>query len=131
MLEICLIPVLVCVRDTLGNPIFHQDNSILHNAQLVLDWFEENGIELAEHPLCSPDLNSIEHVWVEIKKRLQTQYPDIASTPGGPQKVKEKLAETLPLVWETIPSEFFEQLWRSMPDQVQAVITAKGWYTRY
>jgi len=98
MLEICLIPVLVHVRDTLGNPLFQQDYSSAHTAQLVLDWFVENGIELAEHPPCSPDLNPIEDVWVEMKKRLQTQYPDIASTPGGPQKIKAKIAETLPLV---------------------------------
>jgi len=130
-LEICLIPVLNRVRNTLGDPIFQQDNSTVHTAQAVLEWFEENGIELAEHPPCSPDLNPIEHVWVEMKKRLQIQYPDIASTPGGPQKVKEKLAEALPIVWDTIPSGFFEQLWRSMPDRVQAVIAAKGWYTRY
>jgi len=131
LLEICLIPVLNRVRNTLGDPIFQQDNSTVHTTQAVLEWFEENGIELAEHPPCSPDLNPIQHVWVEMKKRLQIQYPDIASTPGGPQKVKEKLAEALPIVWDTIPSGFFEQLWRSMPDWVQAVIAAKGWYTRY
>lgn len=127
LLEICLLPVLARVCDTLGDPLFQQDNSTLHTAQLVLDWFEENGIELTKHPPCSPNLNTIEHVWGKLKKRLQIQYPDIASTLGGPQKVKEKLAKALPLVWDTIPSEFFEQLWRSMPDRVQAVIAAKGW----
>ena len=131
LLETCLILVLERVRDILGDPIFQHNNCTIHTAQAVQDWFDQNGIELAEHHPCSPDLNPIEHVWVELKKRLQIQYPDIATTPGGPEKVEQKLAEALPMVWDTIPSEFFEQLWRSMPDRVQAVIAAKGWYTTY
>jgi hypothetical protein len=51
--------------------------------------------------------------------------------PGGPDEIKERLAEVLPLVWDTIPEEFFEKLWRSMSDRVAAVIEARGWYTKY
>lgn len=97
----------------------------------MIAWFEENNIDLEHHPALSPDLNPIEHVWTELKKRLHQQYPDIVDTPGMPDKVKEKLAEVLPLVWDTIPEEFFEKLWRSMPSRVEAVIEAKGWYTKY
>ncbi|KAH0614584.1 uncharacterized protein H6S33_000220 [Morchella sextelata] len=67
----------------------------------------------------------------KLKKRLQIQYPQIKDTPGGPDKVRERLAEVLPLVWDTIPEEFFEKLWRSMPDRVAAVIEAREWYTKY
>lgn len=87
--------------------------------------------QVDEYPAFSPDLNPIEHVWVELKKRLQEQYPKIGETPGGKDKVKQRLAEILPLIWETIPEEFFEKLWRSMPDRVEAIIKAKGWYTKY
>jgi hypothetical protein len=52
-------------------------------------------------------------------------------TRGGQQVVKRRLREILPQVWETIPPEFFEKLWRSMPQRVEAVIQAKGWYTKY
>lgn len=45
--------------------------------------------------------------------------------------VKTKLAGVLPIVWDTIPEEFFEKLWRSMSNRVTAVIEVKGWYTRY
>lgn len=48
-----------------------------------------------------------------------------------PKTVKKELAKILPLVWETIPEEFFEKLWKSMSDRVAAVIEAKGWYTKY
>ena len=37
----------------------------------------------------------------------------------------------LPLVWDTIPEEFFEKLWKSMPARVAAVLEAKSGYTKY
>ena len=49
----------------------------------------------------------------------------------GKEVVKKKLAEVLPLVWDTIPEEFFEKLWKSMPARVAAVLEAKGGYTKY
>jgi len=58
-------------------------------------------------------------------------YPDLVNYPGGPDKVKAKLVDVLPLCWEKIPPKQFEALWGSMPLRVQAVIDQKGWYTRY
>jgi len=111
--------------------LFQQDNSLIHKAYNVMDWFERNSIELVEHRPYSPDLNPIEHAWIELKKRLHQQYPRIADTPGGKQAVKKRLAEVLRLIWEIIPEEFFEKLWKSMPDRVAAVLEAKRGYTRY
>ena len=84
-----------------------------------------------EHPPYSPDFNPIEHTWVELKRRLHPKYPHLGDTPGGPVKVREKLAIILPEIWDEIPSSHFEKLVQSMPDRVAAVIDAKGWYTRY
>jgi len=42
-----------------------------------------------------------------------------------------RLAEVLPLVWDTIPEEFFQKLWKSMPGTVASVLEAKGGYTKY
>jgi len=58
-------------------------------------------------------------------------YPDLINYPGGPDKVKVKLAEVLPLCWEQIPPKQFKALWGSIPLRVQAVIDTKGWYTCY
>lgn len=110
---------------------FQHDNAPVHTARIITEWFDHNNIEVEAHPPYSPDLNPIEHVWVELKKRLQQQYPRIADTKGGPPAVKRELARVLPLVWETIPPEFFEKLAASMPRRVEAVIQAKGWYTKY
>lgn len=123
--------VLQQVYNTIEDPVFQQDNAPVHKAKTVIAWFEENNIDLEDHPLVSPDLNPIEYVRTELKKRLHHQYPDIIDTPGRPDKVKERLAEVLPLVWDTIPEELFDKLWQSMPNRVNVVIEAKGWYTKY
>lgn len=45
--------------------------------------------------------------------------------------MKKRLAEVLPLVWETIPEEYFEKLWKSISRRVETVLEVEGWYTRY
>jgi len=121
-------------RGRTGSPrksVFQQDNAKIHTAKLMLSFFERYTVPLESHPVYSPDLNPIEHVWTLLKRQLQVNYPDLINYPGGPNKVKAKLAEVLPLCWEKIPSKQFEALWGSMLLRVQAVIDAKGWYTCY
>jgi DNA-directed RNA polymerase specialized sigma24 family protein len=45
--------------------------------------------------------------------------------------VTARLGEVLPEIWEEVMEEYFEKLWKSLPDWVAAVNNAKGWYTRY
>ena len=90
--------------------LFQQDNASVHKAYSVMDWLEANNIDVFEHPSYSPDLNPIEHVWAELKKTLYQQYPRIGNTLGGKYAIKKRLAQVLPLVWKTIPGEFFEKL---------------------
>jgi len=111
--------------------LFQQGNASVHKAYNVMDWLERNSIEVVEHPRYSPDLNPIEHAWVQLKKRLHQQDPRVGDTPRRKEAVKRRLAEVLPLVWETIPEEFFQKLWKSMPDRVAAVLEANRSYTRY
>uniref|UniRef100_A0A3P9PY96 Tc1-like transposase DDE domain-containing protein n=1 Tax=Poecilia reticulata TaxID=8081 RepID=A0A3P9PY96_POERE len=37
-------------------------NTIVHNARLTKEFFQENNITLLDHPACSPDLNPIENI---------------------------------------------------------------------
>jgi hypothetical protein len=131
LLEEHLTPVMQDIANSIGDPVFQQDNAPIHKARLVMGWLDEMGFDVEDHPPVSPDLNPIEHAWVELKRRLHQQYPDILNTPGGPERVRERLGEVLPQVWMTIPASFFEKLWTSMPNRVAAVIEAKGWYTIY
>jgi len=132
ILEDGLIDVLQEVQDTLGDPLFQQDNATIHVAGDTMAWFEENNIQVMEWPACSPDLNPIEHCWQRLKDKMHQHYPNISMTPGGPDKVREYLAEVLPELWSReIEGEFLESLWKSMPRRVAAVIEAEGWYTKY
>jgi transposase len=109
-----------------------QDNAKIHTANVIQDWFEENNIEVMDWPPYSPDLNPIEHVWKHLKEKMHERYPDISNTPGGPDAVRERLSQVLPEIWEKdISGEFLESLWESMPQRVEAVIKANGWYTKY
>ena len=98
-----LLPVLEEVRTVVGNPLFRRDNAKIHTAKLMLSFFKRYAVPLESHPAYSPDLNPIEHVWALPKRQLRADYPDLINDPGGPEKVKLKLAEVLPLCWEKIP----------------------------
>lgn len=128
LLDAHLGPLMQEIADEVGDPLFRQDNSRVHTARDTMVWLAENQINLEDHPPLSPDLNPIEHAWVQLKRQLHQQHPDILNTPGGPEKVRDRLAEVLPQVWETISESVFE---KSMPSRVAAVIEAKGWYTKY
>ena len=62
---------------------------------------------------------------------MHQQSPRIGDTLGGKEAVWKRLAQVLPLVWETILEECFEKLWKSMPNTVAAVLEARGSYTKY
>ena len=130
LLEYLVLLVMQHTKDTVGDAVFQQDNAPVHTASVVTEWFERYNIQVDKHPPYSPDLNPIEHFWVVLKQQLHKQYPDIADTPSSPDAVRVRLVELLPKVWDSLPEQF-DNLYRSMPDRVAAVIDAKGWYTRY
>ena len=115
----------------IDDPIFMQDNSSIHTSHLARQWFKENDWVTAKHPAYSPDLNPIEHIWAYMKRQLNKKYPNLLSMPGGPEVVKEALADALLEIWNGIPESLLESLYTSMPRRVAAVIKAEGWYTRY
>ena len=124
-------PVITAIKQECGDATYMQDNARPHVANIVKDWFIENDITVMECPPYSPDLNPIEQVWKRLKEHLQKKHPNLAKMPGGPEKVKKKLVELLPEAWEAVESSFLLKLVESMPRRVEAVIAARGWYTKY
>ena len=65
----------------------------------------------------------IEHLWHALKQQLQT-YPE-------PLKGIHELLERIQNEWLKIPVGTCQNLISSMPSRIQALLDAKGGYTKY
>lgn len=101
--------------------IFQQDNASCHSAKYTKDWMRRNNIDLLDWPAQSPDLNPIEHLWDALGRQIGSRaFPN-----------NEKLWQHLQEQWQLIPRVYISKLVESMPRRVDAVIKARGGYTRY
>jgi transposase len=103
--------------------IFQQDNDPKHTSHKAQDAVDDLGLTVMEWPAQSPDLNPIEHYWKFVKDELKKQNQLFAN--------KEELWEALEEVLKEENRELCRELIASMPQRVQAVIKAKGGYTKY
>ncbi|GFU73331.1 transposable element Tcb1 transposase [Trichonephila clavipes] len=91
------------------------DNDRPHRARLVENMLEAETIQRMEWPVCSPDLNPIEHVWDMLGRR-------IAARPRPPATVRD-LEIALLEEWNSIPQSLIDNLIASMENRCAAVLT--------
>ncbi len=78
---------------------------------------------LLKWPPQSPDLNPIEHLWDVVKREIRIM--DVQPTN------QQQLHHAIMSIWTKISEECFQHLVESIPQNIKAVLKAKGGPTRY
>ena len=77
--------------------------------------------QLIDFPPYSPDMNPIENLWNELKRRVE------ARNATNIEELKQHLHEE----WYATSTDFLVRLVRSMPHRCIAVLDSKGHITDY
>ena len=105
----------------MSRAIFQQDGARCHTAAENEEWLRENVDNYwakGMWPANSPDLSPIENVWAIMQDKVDEVDP--------PPSTLAALEKILKQAWANISPEVLENLYRSMPGRIQAVLEAKG-----
>uniref|UniRef100_A0A9J7X4X8 Tc1-like transposase DDE domain-containing protein n=1 Tax=Cyprinus carpio carpio TaxID=630221 RepID=A0A9J7X4X8_CYPCA len=90
--------------------VFQHDLAPAHSAKTTGKWFTD-----------SPDLNPIENLWDIVKRKLRDARPNTL----------DELKAAIEASWASITPQQCHRLIASMPRRIEAVISAKGFPTKY
>jgi DDE superfamily endonuclease/Transposase len=100
---------------------FLQDNAPYHTSNESRAWLHNNGIDCIDFPPYSPDLNPIENLWADLKRRVELRCPCDST------ELKQFLTEE----WTATDPEYLRCLAHSMIDRCKAVAACRGFKTKY
>jgi transposase len=104
-------------------PVYMDDNARPHRSRAVTDYLQSEAVTSVPFPAMSPDLNLIEHIWDMLGRRIQAREP--------PLKNIRQLEAALHREWQQLSQQDIRRLTGGMRRRVEAVIQARGVYTRY
>ena len=104
-----------------NNFIFQQDGAPCQTAGSTKAWFGRKNIEVIPWTSQSPDLNPIDHIWEEMKAKLENK----------PCKGIDELKSAIIQCWQDIDSSTTSKLVSSILRCCAEVIVAHGGHTKY
>ena len=98
-------------------------NIFLHDktSKLTSNYLHRNKINNITLPGCSPDLNPIENVFADLKRKLSKE--NISSVKDLEKEIRN--------FWPKLQKPYLAKLVNSMPNRLQEVIRRKGGMTKY
>ena len=119
-----IVPVVVPNLQRIGNgAVFQDDNARPHRARVVQDYFRQHGIQRKEWPARSPDMNSIEHLWDLLERRVRGR-PQVTQTVAD-------LRQALIHEWRNISQADVSNLINGMRRRCTKLLREHGGHTHY
>jgi len=115
-LEENLVPYFINL--TTENGTFQQDNATCHVSASTRKWFDDNNINILQHPCRSPDLNPMENLWGLLARDVYE---------GGRQFNNINNLKTQILAsWDRISNVFLKSLVDSMKGRIAELLLKRG-----
>lgn len=106
--------------------VFMQDNAPIHKTTAVMEYLNKN-VQVLPWPAYSPDLNPIEHVWVQMQRKVY-QFLRLGVRLRNRNDLLNLAKRSF---YEVCSKEYLKKLYLSMPKRIAQVIQEKGKRTRY
>ncbi|GFV16423.1 DDE_3 domain-containing protein [Trichonephila clavipes] len=103
--------------------LFMDDNARPHRANIVDECLQSEDIRRMDWPAYSPDLNTIEHVWDMLGRRIAARQSPPICLPGLRRELLDE--------WCNIPQDQIDNLILSMPRRCKACIASSRRHTPY
>jgi transposase len=104
-------------------PVYMDDNARPHRSRAVTAYLQIEAVTSVPWPAMSLDLNPIEHIWDMLGCRIHAREPPV-------QNIRQ-LEAALHREWQQLSQQDIRRLTGGMRCRVEAVIQARGGYTRY
>jgi transposase len=100
---------------------YPQDNASPHTAGTSRAWFHNHGIDRIDFPPWSSDLNPIELLWKDLKRRVYAHHPH----------TMEELEHFIVVEWQATDLNFCSRTCLNMPTRLQLVRANEGHKIKY